>query len=143
MMRMSTKGHHATRILIFLADSGDHPVTKAEIAEAENISTGYMQQLMTTLTNAGLVKSYRGKAGGFSLAQPAEKISIQQVLHVTEGPFELAPCLEVECERADACAAHLLWQQAAARVNDLFDHTTIADLALTARSLRASLARQA
>lgn len=136
MMRMSTKGHHATRIMIFLANSPDHPVTKAEIAEGEIISAGYLQQLMGTLTNAGLVKSYRGKTGGFSLARPAAEVTVQQVLLASEGPFDLAPCLEIQCPRADVCAAHLLWLQAAALVNDLFASTTIADLAASARSLQ-------
>ncbi len=135
MMRMSTKGHHATRIMIFLANSPDHPVSKAEISEGENISPGYLQQLMGTLTSAGLVKSYRGKAGGFALAHSADQVTVQQVLHATEGHFDLAPCLDVECPRADACAAHVLWMQAAARVNELFDSTTIADLAASARAL--------
>lgn len=138
MMRMSTKEHHATRIMIFLANSPDRPVSKAEIAEGENISPGYLQQLMGTLTNAGLVKSYRGRAGGFALAQPADKVTVQQVLHAAEGHFDLAPCLDLECPRAEACAAHLLWLQAAARVNDLFESTTVADLARSERSLQES-----
>jgi Rrf2 family protein len=137
MMRMSTKGHHATRIMIFLANSPGRPVSKAEIADGENISHGYLQQLMGTLTSAGLVKSYRGKEGGFALAFPAEKITVQQVLHATEGSFDLAPCLDLHCPRSGGCAAHLLWLEAATRVNDLFDNTTIADLANSTRSLLA------
>jgi Rrf2 family protein len=140
MLRMSTKGHHATRIMIFLADRGDRLVTKAEIAEAENISSGYLQQLLVALVNAGLVKSHRGKAGGFSLGMPAETISVQQVLAATEGPFELAPCMEADCPRAEACAAHLLWFEATRRVNDLFEQTTVADLVKAAHLLQESLA---
>jgi Rrf2 family protein len=138
MMRMSTKGHHATRIMIFLANSPNRPVSKAEIAEGENISPAYLQQVMSTLTHAGLVQSYRGKAGGFALAQPAGEVTVQQVLQATEGRFELSPCLTLECPRAEVCAAHLLWVQAASRVNDLFESTTIADLARTTRSLQES-----
>lgn len=134
-MRMSTKGHHATRIMIYLANAPGHPVSKAEISEGENITPGYLQQLMGTLTSAGLVKSYRGKAGGFALAHPADQVTVHQVLNATEGHFELAPCLDLDCPRADACAAHMLWMEAAARVNDLFDRTTIADLAASARAL--------
>jgi Rrf2 family protein len=140
MLRMSTKGHHATRIMIFLANHGDGLVTKTEIAEAETISSGYLQQLLIALVNAGLVKSFRGKAGGFMLGMPAETITVRQVLAATEGPFELAPCLEEECSRAEACAAHLLWFEATRRVNDLFDHTTVADLVKTTRALQEALA---
>jgi Rrf2 family iron-sulfur cluster assembly transcriptional regulator len=135
MMRMSTKGHHATRIMISLANSPDRPVSKGEISQREGVSPGYLQQLLITLTSAGLVRSYRGKSGGFALAQAAESITVQQVLLATEGRFELAPCVDTECPRAESCAAHLLWIRAAALVNDLFENTTVADLAASERSL--------
>ena len=130
-MRMSTKGHHATRIMVFLATSPGRPITKQEIGASENISPGYIQQLMGRLTSAGLVQSHRGKEGGFSLALPAEKITVKQVLDATEGPFELAACVahpEI-CTHADTCPANPLWTKVTAAVNDLFDCTTIADLA--------------
>jgi Rrf2 family transcriptional regulator, cysteine metabolism repressor len=133
MMRMSTKGHHAIRIVVFLANSPGRPITKHEIGASENISPGYIQQLMGRLTSAGLVQSHRGKEGGFSLAQPAEEITVRQVLQVTEGPFELSPCVahpEI-CTRTDTCPANPLWTQVTAMVNDLFDRTTVADLAQT------------
>lgn len=131
MMRMSTKGHHAIRIMVFLATSPGHPITKQEIGASENISTGYLQQLMGRLTSAGLVQSHRGKEGGFSLDRPAEAITVKQVLQATEGPFELSACVahpEI-CTRTDTCPANPLWTQVTALVDDLFDRTTIADLA--------------
>jgi Rrf2 family transcriptional regulator, cysteine metabolism repressor len=136
MMRMSTKGHHAIRIMVFLAHSPGRPITKQEIGASENISPGYIQQLMGRLTNAGLVRSHRGKEGGFSLGLPAEEITVQQVLRVTEGPFELAACAAhpESCPRAETCPANPLWAKVTAAVNDLFDHTTIADLAQSLQS---------
>jgi Rrf2 family protein len=131
MMRMSTKGHHAVRIMVFLATSPGRPITKQEIGKSENISPGYIQQLMGRLTNAGLAQSHRGKEGGFSLALPPEEITVQQVLQATEGSFELSPCVthpEI-CTRIDTCAANPLWTKVTVAVNDLFDRTTIADLA--------------
>jgi Rrf2 family protein len=131
MMRMSTKGHHAIRIMVFLAASPGRPITKQEIGASENISPGYIQQLMGRVASAGLVQSHRGKEGGFSLARPAEEITVRQVLDATEGPFDLALCVahpEV-CTRVDTCPANPLWTKVTAAVNDLFDCTTIADLA--------------
>jgi Rrf2 family protein len=137
MMRMSTKGHHATRIIVFLASSPARPISKTEIGQAEVISPGYVQQLMTTLVDAGLVRSHRGKAGGFSLTRPAEQITVQQILDATEGPFELAPCIEgQDCARSNTCPAHLLWLQATTMVNRLFEGTTVADLLRTQQSLQ-------
>jgi Rrf2 family iron-sulfur cluster assembly transcriptional regulator len=130
MMRMSTKGHHATRIMVRLARTPDRPVSKGEIGEAEGIAPGYVQQLMIRLTDAGLVRSHRGRAGGFSISRSPESISVQEVILATEGVFELAPCVDprLSCPRTETCPAHVLWSKATTMVNDLFEQTTIADL---------------
>jgi Rrf2 family protein len=137
MMRMSTKGHHATRIMMMLARTPSRPVSKGEIGESEGIPPGYVQQLMIRLTDAGLVRSHRGRAGGFTLTRAPEGISVQEVLHATEGVFELAPCVDmrVDCPRTRYCPAHLLWSEATLAVNTLFERTSIADLVLTGKRL--------
>jgi Rrf2 family protein len=137
MMRMSTKGHHATRIMIMLARISDYPVSKGEIGEAEGIPPGSVQQLMIRLTDAGLVRSHRGRSGGFTLARDPKDISVQEVLQATEGLFELAPCvdLRIACPRNDVCAAHILWSEATDLVNDLFRKTSVADLLASGRLL--------
>jgi len=134
---MSTKGHHATRIMVRLASTLDHPVSKGEIGEAEGIPPGYVQQLMIRLTDAGLVRSHRGRAGGFTLARPPEEITVKEVLMATEGAFELAPCvdLRLNCPRTETCPAHVLWSKATLLVNDLLEQTTIAGLMLSGRRL--------
>ena len=138
MMRMSTKGHHATRIMIMLAQSPGAPVSKGEIGESQGIPPGYVQQLMIRLTDAGLVRSHRGRAGGFTLTRAAEDISVQEVLLATEGPFELAPCIDkrLDCPRTEVCPGHLLWSQATQLVTDLFTRTSIADLVATGLRLQ-------
>lgn len=137
MMRMSTKGHHATRIMMMLARTPSRPVSKGEIGESEGIPPGYVQQLMIRLTDAGLVRSHRGRAGGFTLTRAPEGISVQEVLHATEGVFELAPCVDmrVDCPRTQFCPAHLLWSEATLMINTLFERTSIADLVLTGNRL--------
>jgi Rrf2 family protein len=137
MMRMSTKGHHATRIMMMLAKTPGRPVSKGEIGEAEGIPPGYVQQLMIRLTDAGLVRSHRGRSGGFTLTRAAEDISVQDVLLATEGPFELAPCIDsaLNCSRSGVCPGHLLWGQATQLVTDLFNRTSVADMVATGRRL--------
>jgi Rrf2 family protein len=137
MMRMSTKGHHATRIMMMLARTPSRPVSKGEIGESEGIPPGYVQQLMIRLTDAGLVRSHRGRAGGFTLTRAPEGISVQEVLHATEGVFELAPCVDkrVDCPRTLCCPAHVLWSEATLMINNLFERTSIADLVLTGKRL--------
>jgi Rrf2 family protein len=134
---MSTKGHHATRIMVRLARTPDHPVSKGEIGEAEGIAPGYVQQLMIRLTDAGLVRSHRGRAGGFTLARSPEDISVKEVIMATEGAFELAPCvdLRLSCPRTETCPAHVLWSKATLMVNELLEQTTISSLMLSGREL--------
>jgi Rrf2 family cysteine metabolism transcriptional repressor len=143
MMRMSTKGHHAVRIMVYLALSPGRPITKAEIGDAENISPGYIQQLMGRLTSAGLVKSHRGKEGGFSLARSAADITVREVLGVTEGPFEIAECATQQdlCTRTATCPVNPLWVEVTNMVNALFDRTTIASLAARVEALALTAVR--
>jgi Rrf2 family protein len=135
MMDISTKGRYATRIMVFLAEWPGRPLTKTEISEAEDVTPGYLQQIMTTLLSAGLVRSYRGKAGGFALARPPETITVGEVLRATEGKVTPAPCWNLHnCERARNCPTRPFWLKAAHLLDDLFDGTTIADLAADAKS---------
>ena len=142
MMRMSTKGHHATRIMVRLACITDRPVPKGEIGEAEGIAPGYVQQLMIRLVDAGLVRSHRGRAGGFTLARAPQEITVKEVILATEGAFELAPCVDLRlvCPRSEVCPAHLLWARATTLVNDLFEGTSIADLMVVGQELEAQSA---
>jgi Rrf2 family transcriptional regulator, iron-sulfur cluster assembly transcription factor len=135
MMCISTKGRYATRIMVFLALNPGRTLTKTEISEAEDISPGYMQQLMGPLVAAGLVRSYRGNSGGFSLARPAETITIGDVLRATEGQCSPAPCLDpADCPRSEKCSTRTFWLRVADALHDLFEGTTVADLAVLGES---------
>lgn len=130
MMSISSKGRYASRIMVFLASlPPGATVTKYEIAEAEGISSAYVEQLMLPLRLAGLVTSHRGRTGGFSLAKDPEAISMADVLCAVEGTVQVAPCNDpYSCGRADTCPTRPLWQQATDLLQDLFTRTKIADL---------------
>ena len=136
MMDISTKGRYATRIMVFLAEWPGRPLTKTEISEAEDITPGYLQQIMSTLLSAGLVRSYRGKAGGFALARPPETITVGEVLRAAEGKVTPAPCWDVRPLRKGTRTAPRGPSGSRPRdlLDDLFDGTTIADLAAEAKS---------
>jgi Rrf2 family protein len=130
MMEISTKGRYSLRILLLMAS---HPhgqlFTKQEIADEEDISCAYVQQLMTTLRTAGFVNSHRGKVGGFTLGRAAETITVADVLGATEGQLELAPCMSSEkCAREPDCGTRPLWMRATELLNELFGGVTIAQL---------------
>ena len=103
MMTISTKGRYACRIMVLLTTrASGGPVTKHDIAETEAISPDYVQQIMMRLKAAGLVRSHRGRGGGFSVARDPETISISDVLVAMEGRVAPATCGEPECcDRAD------------------------------------------
>lgn len=92
-LKLSTKGRYGLRAFIDLAVCGEgQPVSLASIAQRQEISVSYLEQLMAKLRKAGLVESVRGVNGGYSLARPADEISVGDVLRALEG--DLAP---VEC----------------------------------------------
>jgi Rrf2 family protein len=130
MMAISTRGRYATRIMVLLASRPDRePMTKYEIGEAEAISPAYVQQLLMALRLAGLARSHRGRAGGFSLARPAESISVLEVLQAVEGELMPAPCANTgSCERSETCPTRPLWLSATNLLTDLFQRTTVEDL---------------
>jgi Rrf2 family protein len=104
-------------------------MTKTEIAEAEGISAGYVQQLMMALRLAGIVDSHRGREGGFSLSRSAEAITVADVLKAVEGDVMPAPCQGgASCERWDDCPTRPVWDEAADLLNGLFGKITIASL---------------
>jgi Rrf2 family protein len=130
MMTISTRGRYASRIMVLLASEPQlRPITKYQIADAEAITPGYVQQLTMALRTAGLVNSHRGRDGGFSLARPPETITVADVLKAVEGEVMPAPCRSTgHCERAATCPTRPLWERAAQLLDDLFAGTTIADL---------------
>ena len=131
MMTISTRGRYATRMAVLLATQPPGAsMTKAEIAQAEGISAGYVQQLMMALRMAGVIESRRGRDGGFTLSRPAADITVAQVLKAVEGNVMPAPCLAgASCGREAQCATRPVWEEAAGLLNDLFARTTIANLA--------------
>ena len=131
MMAISTRGRYSLRILILLASQPDGRIlTKQGIAETEAVPLAYVQQLMIPLRAAGFVSSYRGKVGGFALAQTAETITVADVLRATEGPIALAPCFgNRSCEREPRCPTRPLWSRAAELLDDFFSGVTVAALA--------------
>ena len=85
-MKLSTKGRYGLRAIVDLARfSEEEPVSISSISAREDISEGYLEQLMALLKKAGLVKSIRGAAGGYVLARPAGQISVGDVLRALEG----------------------------------------------------------
>jgi Rrf2 family protein len=130
MMTISTRGRYATRMVVLLAaQEPGTSMTKSEIADAEGISAGYVQQLMMALRLANIVDSHRGREGGFSLSRPAAGITVADVLRAVEGEVMPAPCHGTgHCDRAEDCPTRPIWEEAAEMLNELFGRISIASL---------------
>ena len=131
-MKISTKGRYALRLMTDLAKhKEDGCVPIKVIAERQNISDKYLEQIISILSRAGYVRSIRGAGGGYTLAYPAEKYTVGMILRLTEGSLAPVACLETEenlCERAETCPTLFIWEKLYAAINDVVDSITIADI---------------
>ena len=115
---------------------GQGPISLKNVAQRQEISEHYLEQLMGTLRKAGFVKSVRGAQGGYRLAYAPEKYTAGQILRLTEGDLATVACLAQdapECPRAEQCATRWLWEQMDDAVNDVLDRVTLAMLAEVSR----------
>ncbi len=134
MVGLTTKGRYATRLLVYLAARQDAvPVKKQVIAESEGITPDYVEQILIRLKAAGLVRSYRGKEGGFTLAVDPRTLTVARVLEAMEGKMSIVACLENNsCDRAASCSTRALWGKADQALKQVFTKTTIGELAAAA-----------
>lgn len=137
-MKISTKGRYALRLMLDLAvhaESGYTPI-KA-IAERQNISDKYLEQIISTLGRAGYVKSVRGAGGGYMIAKDPSEYTVGMILRLTEGSLAPVACLEGDvntCERQESCTTLLVWKKLYEAINDVVDNITLADLVEKERS---------
>jgi len=112
-MKLSTKGRYAVMAIIDIgAHSGGEPVSLAEIAQRQDISQEYLEQLFGKLRKAGLVESARGPGGGYRLSRPAVEINLAEVILAVDEELRVTRCEgdAVEgCVRGERCNAHDLW----------------------------------
>ena len=102
-MKLSTRARYGLKALIDLGlHSANEAISLQSIAERQDISTSYLEQLMAMLKKAGLVKSSRGAYGGYQLGKPADEISVGEVLRVLEGSLEAACLLYTSPSPRDA-----------------------------------------
>ena len=131
-MKISTKGRYALRLMIDLAINYEgNPIRIKDIAERQNISNKYLEQIIAKLNKAGYVKSVRGPQGGYMLKKSPEEYTVGMILRLTEGSLAPVACVEedgTDCERQSGCVTYLLWKKMADAVNDVVDTTTLKDL---------------
>jgi len=138
-MKLSTRTRYGMRAAIELAATDSKkPVQLKTIAQREDISIKYLEQLMTILRSGGIIRSIRGAKGGYILAKPPNQIKLIEVFNCLEGSVTTAECVDDEdyCRRAADCAARMLWIQVQEAIKNVLQSITLQDLVDRAKGKR-------
>jgi Rrf2 family iron-sulfur cluster assembly transcriptional regulator len=132
-MKLSTKGRYAVMAMVDLAaQSSDDPIALAEIAERQEISLSYLEQLFAKLRRGGLVSSVRGPGGGYRLARPAEETRIADIIMAVDEPIRATRCMPGQphgCRGSKSrCLTHDLWEELGSQIYLFLSAVTVADV---------------
>lgn len=114
-MQITRRADYAIRTMLEVARLGGGAVAQTgEVAARQGIPLPFLSKIVLALTRAGLLRSYRGSGGGISLAAPAERISLLQVVEAVDGPIAMNRCVlwPSECGRSESCSVHPVWCRA-------------------------------
>ena len=114
-MKLSTRSRYGTRMMLDLAQHyNEGPVQIGQIAQRQDISVKYLEQLIIPLKKANLIQSVRGPKGGHLLAKSPKEISIGQVVEVLEGGIDLSICVgdADACGKSEECLIRATWEEA-------------------------------
>ncbi|MDN3565791.1 Rrf2 family transcriptional regulator [Paeniroseomonas aquatica] len=142
-MRLSTRGRYAVMAMVELAarqDAGcaavrqekpaSRPVSLADIAQAQQLSVAYLEQLFGHLRRAGLVASARGPGGGYRLARAADAITVSAIVDAVDEPLRATRCEEGApgCLAGHRCLTHDLWSELGEQIRLFLAHVSLADV---------------
>jgi Rrf2 family transcriptional regulator, cysteine metabolism repressor len=135
-LHFSTRGEYGVRLMVELARHyGSGPVSLSEMADHESLPRPYLEQLVVSLREAGLVTSTRGAHGGYELARHPARIRMGEVVTALEGPIAPMVCASQDphpadlCERMGYCTVDRLWRRVRDAVVSALDSTTLDELA--------------
>ena len=131
-MKLPVAAEYAIRGIVHIAKQGEHaPVTIKQIAEAELIPRNYLIKIFKSLVAAGLIRPYRGKKGGFSLAADPRTVTLRTIIEAVQGPIYFNECLmgPAHCAHDNWCPGHQLWQRVQKAVCEILDSATLDELA--------------
>ena len=131
-MHVTAKADYAVRAVVELADSSqDSPRKVDEVAQAQSIPVSFLENILTQLRSAGIVRSQRGPEGGYWLAQPPEEVNLAQIIRAVEGPL-----VGVRGQRPEeieyvgsAESLQQVWIALRANLREVLEHVTVADVA--------------
>ncbi|MGZ9235170.1 MAG: RrF2 family transcriptional regulator [Anaerolineales bacterium] len=151
-MRLSKRGEYGLRAMITLAESshaGGSPAMMQikEISQREQIPPKFLEQILLTIKNAGLLHSKMGVGGGYYLAKPASEITLGQIFRVLDGPVAPIKCVSqmayesCGCPDEETCGLRLVMSDVRNAIADILDNTSLADITKRQNAIRKKLTR--
>jgi Rrf2 family cysteine metabolism transcriptional repressor len=131
-MKISTRARYGTRAMLDLAlHQGEGPVMVKDIAQRQQISSRYLEQLLFTLKLAGMVRSTRGNRGGFTLAKKPTQIKLLDIVETLDGSIAPVGCVDEPdlYPRSRFCAAHDVWSEVKKAASKVLQSITLEELA--------------
>ena len=132
-MKLSSKGRYAVMAMADLAAHSDgKPVVLAEVAERQEISLSYLEQLFGRLRKGGVVRSVRGPGGGYTLARPASKTRVSDVILAVNEPIKVTRCVSGSSSGCKSnrqrCVTHDLWHELGNQIYLYLNSVTLEDV---------------
>jgi Rrf2 family protein len=131
-MILSTKGRYGLKMMYeFALNYGKGPMSLKDVAQKQQLSETYLEQLIAHLKKAGLVTSVRGAQGGYEQIRKPEEITVGEIIRVLEGPLAPSECVmddEPECTKAEYCVTRLIWEKIRDSINNVVDSITLNDM---------------
>lgn len=138
-MKLSTRTRYGTRAMLDLAlHQQQEPLSTKEIADHQDVSPKYLESLLATLRQAGLLRSVRGAAGGHLLARAPHEITLREIFEAMEGTEGFVQCtVEPDiCPRVSSCVTREVWADMQAACLEVLENTTLQDLVERAKARR-------
>lgn len=134
-MKLSTKGRYGLKAMLDLAiHNKDGQVVLKSIAERQDISENYLEQLFAVLNKAKLVKGMRGSQGGYTLVKSAENITVGEIIRALEGSLAPVECVAEDypayCKRYDNCVTKCIWEKIRDSIYSVIDSITLESLVI-------------
>ena len=132
-MLISTRGRYALRFMIDLAEHNNgEAVTLKAVSQRQDISVKYLEQIVTLLNRAGLIRSIRGNQGGYLLSRAPEEYTAGEILRTVEGTLSPVTCIDqgpASCQRYTICKTVRFWEGLDQVITDYANSVTLRVLA--------------